>query len=69
MRDVKILNTFCSPAIVSKGYGSDLVFGTRWRVLASDRSGSVLLADFINNSRPVMNLNEVGLAELILTGG
>ena len=39
------------------------------RVLASDRSGSVLLADFINNSRPVMNLNQVGLAELIPTGG
>jgi len=63
----EILNTFCSPAIVSKGYGNDLVFGTRWREFWHQIDQG--LADFINNSRPVMNLNQVGLTELILTGG
>ena len=39
------------------------------RVLESDRSGSVLVADLIKISRPLEKLNSVGLAELILTGG
>jgi hypothetical protein len=39
------------------------------RVLNTDNSGLVLLADLINISIPVENLNRVGLAELILKGG
>jgi len=39
------------------------------RVLESDRSGSVLVADLIKISRPLEKLNSFGLAELILTGG
>ena len=39
------------------------------RVLESDRSGSVLVADLIKISRTLEKLNSVGLAELILTGG
>jgi hypothetical protein len=38
-------------------------------VLGTDRSGSVLVADLINTSKPVAKLNHVGLAELILTAG
>lgn len=39
------------------------------RVLDSDRSGSVIVANLIKMSRPLEKLNHVGLAELILTGG
>jgi hypothetical protein len=41
------------------------VFGTSY----TDISGSVLIADLINISRPLEKLNRVGLAELILTEG
>jgi hypothetical protein len=34
-----------------------------------DRSGSVVVAGTINVSKPLRSLNQVGLAELILTGG
>ena len=50
-----------------------------WRVLGiseelnrlsdTDRSGSVLLADIIKQSKQIKHLNQVGLAELFLTGG
>lgn len=39
------------------------------RVLSTDRSGLVLIADLIKVSRPLEKLNRVGLAELILRGG
>lgn len=39
------------------------------RVLGTDLSVLVLMADIINMSRPLEKLNRVGLAELILTGG
>ena len=35
------------------------------RVMDSDRSGSVAVADLIKMSRPLEKLNHVGLAELI----
>jgi hypothetical protein len=37
------------------------------REVAGDRSGSVVVAELINRSRPLAFLNHLGLAELILT--
>ena len=39
------------------------------REVAVDCSGSVVVAELINRSRPLGFLNHLGLAELILTGG
>jgi ribonuclease HI len=39
------------------------------RLINTNRSGSVLMADIVKTSKNVKHLNQVGLAELILTGG
>jgi hypothetical protein len=39
------------------------------KFIRNDRSGSILVVDAIRVSRPIKHLNQVGLAELILTGG
>jgi hypothetical protein len=39
------------------------------RIMEINRSGSVVVAEVISISRPLKKLNQVGLAELILTEG
>jgi hypothetical protein len=39
------------------------------KFIRNDRSSSILVVDAIRVSRPIKHLNQVGLAELILTGG